>query len=119
MQNFPGKGRSPSEISSMLMDEERKANMEELNRKRERTSKLALAIEKILIDEDANWDEWGAVIDVINARSQVVIPRLTIKEINQRYESISGTKASSDAIPSPRADGGGEKEVSGSERKGD
>lgn len=67
--------------TDILLDYERK----EAENRREEISIVVQKIEEILISIDCNWQEWHNIIQMFNERNEVVIPKITIKEIKQRY----------------------------------
>jgi hypothetical protein len=71
----------PTEKSAVLADEERK----KVIARQEEIGTLMLQIETLLIEADCTWQDWHNIVNVFNDRNEQVIPKITIKEIKQRY----------------------------------
>lgn len=67
-------------ISTRLMDEEKKRREEKIAR----LTKMVNDIEKVLIDNQATWGDWHAVVNTFNDRNDRVMPNLTISFIKER-----------------------------------
>lgn len=68
--------------AAALADEEKRQAEE----RQKKLSEVTRSIEQLLIDSDCTWEEWHSIIELFNRRNEQVIPRITIKEIKQRYE---------------------------------
>lgn len=64
-----------------LMEEERVANVDHAMK----ISKATLAVEEVLLAHDLTWEEWGAIIDTMNARTQTVFGRTKVAAIKESY----------------------------------
>lgn len=69
------------EKSAVLADHEKS----EVAKHAVKISKIVQLVEDILIDYDCTWQDWHEVVAKFNDRNDVVIPRIKIKEIKQRF----------------------------------
>lgn len=67
--------------SSELADHERK----QVEKRCEDIARVVQKIEDLLIESNCTWQEWHNIVNMFNERNEMVIPRITIKEIKQRY----------------------------------
>lgn len=64
-----------------LLDNERKQNRDHTSK----ISSVALLVEDILIENDMSWGDWGDIIQILNARTNIVYGQMKIKKINELY----------------------------------
>lgn len=50
-----------------------------------RLSRVVLAFEKVLFEENMSWRDFTEVLDIFNVRNNAVIPNLKMKEIKDFY----------------------------------
>lgn len=67
--------------SAQLADHEQ----EQIAKRRMQISMLMQQIEDLLIESNCTWQEWHNIVQMFNERNEIVIPKITIKEIKQRY----------------------------------
>lgn len=72
------------EQSAKLADYEK----EQVAKRRMQISMLVQKIEDLLIETGCTWQEWHDIVTMFNQRNEDVIPKITIKEIKQRYEDM-------------------------------
>lgn len=65
-----------------LMEEERKNRIAHAVTITEAT----LEVEQILIKRDLTWTDWEEVVKTINLRTQIVLDKMKIKQIKDRFE---------------------------------
>jgi hypothetical protein len=76
---------NPLQKSAQLADHEQK----QVAKRREEISKVVQKIEDLLVESNCTWQEWHNIIQMFNERNEIVIPKITIKEIKQRYNDQS------------------------------
>ena len=64
-----------------LLEEERKARAE----KALKVSEATLEVEQVLLKHNLTWEDWGSIIETMNARTQIVFGNTTIRSINESY----------------------------------
>lgn len=69
----------PGIVPPTLMDAEQQEHLAEMERKAQRISKAALAIEKILLDSNMTWGEWGDIVELFSSRIGHHVSNLPIK----------------------------------------
>ncbi len=73
------------EKSAQLADHEQK----QIAKRRMQISILVQKIEDLLVEANCTWQEWHNIVEMFNSRNEQVIPKITIKEIKQRYNEQS------------------------------
>lgn len=68
--------------SAALADEEKRQVEERAKQLQEVTEK----IDTILMDANITWQEWHDIVGAFNLRNEIVVPRITLKELKERYE---------------------------------
>lgn len=48
-------------------------------------SEATLKVEQVLLRHNLTWEDWGAIIDTMNARTQQVFGKTTVKSIMESY----------------------------------
>lgn len=114
-----GRGGQPGDISALLNDEEQRRINAEKMRKLQRVGEITIKVEDLLLKENVSWEEWGIIIDLMNARSQAVFPTISISEMKERYERLTNPEGASANTSGSSADGGATGKTPQGERGGD
>ena len=72
---------NPLQKTAELADEERRQVLAH----QQQISDIVLKVEELLIGANCTWQEWHDIVSIFNERNERVIPKITIKEIKQRY----------------------------------
>ena len=90
----PGDAALPRalDLSAAMADREHEEVVRKLKEHKERISRVALAVEKVLVDEGCTWSDWNEVVGKFNDRNNLVIPRIKMSEIRERHDALTSPK---------------------------
>lgn len=74
------------DIASQLAKKENEDALRMIADYKKKMSRVTLAIEKVLIEEDMSWQDFKEVIKNFNDRNDAVFPKFKIAEIKERYD---------------------------------
>jgi len=74
------------ELSAALADKAKKDAIEMVKAHQEKIIRVTQKIEDILIEENMSWRDWNEVVNKFNNRNDYVFPRITIKEIKDKFD---------------------------------
>lgn len=77
------KKEKPEGIPSNLMDAEQQEHLKRIEEKAKRLSRVAHAIEDILVKEGMTWGEWGEVVELFSTRIMQHVAGIKIKFIEE------------------------------------
>lgn len=80
-------GSRAAAISKTLNDSEREMRERREQESRDRVNHLFEAIDKLLVGNNATWQEWHDVIGLFNQRNEMVVPQIKMSEIKNRFEN--------------------------------
>ena len=79
----------PVEKTVALADAEKQGVEETKLAHEERISRAVLAVEQVLLAENCTLADWHEVVGMFNARNEVVIPAMTVKEMSERFNKLT------------------------------
>lgn len=78
-----------TEKTVALADAEKQQVEESKLAHEERIRRTVLAVEQELLKENCTLADWHEVVGVFNARNEVVIPAISVKEMSERFIKLT------------------------------
>ena len=78
---IPPGSSHPLDISKQLIEKENQEAREMVARHIEKLKRVRDGLIELMVKEDFNWGDWGAVIEMMNDKSKAYFPKITIKDL--------------------------------------